>query len=281
MIFIAEAGLNQARVLGELPGQGRAWHSCATPDEIIRQARRATEPVVAVGGDRTVNYCINGLMMSGGKLPFGLLPVGGPSDFCRCNGIPTDTAAALQVLMAGHSRPLDLAEASLTGGGSEKAVCYFSCGARLSVGASGDPGGPGQGLRRLAAACRHHPFTCYLTLDAEKFEFKQADYLLIFKNPILATALNLPEAARGLDGRLTLLLFHNASKIRLAELLSLLAQRKPLPRANVFARAFSKAAITNNAKLPVEFQGEAIGFTPMEVRLRPGLLNLIGPQCQN
>jgi diacylglycerol kinase family enzyme len=289
VIFIANprAGAGQGRTLwplwqGELQKYGlpQNWHICQTADEALRQARRAREPVVAVGGDGTVNYVINGLMMSGGQVPLGVLPAGSSADFCRCHEIPVEKSAAVSTLAGGRTRPLDLAEARLTGGGSEMAACYFSCGARLCVGAgsSGDICGPGHGyLGRLAAACQHKPFKCYLTLDEEKFEFSQTDYLMFFKNPILAQALNLPEAAGGADGRLTALLFHNLSKIRLAQMLALLAGRKPLPRTAVFARAFTRARLVNDSKLPVEFEGTPIGFTPMELELRPGVLDVIVP----
>ncbi|UQZ89149.1 hypothetical protein C4J81_08030 [Deltaproteobacteria bacterium Smac51] len=263
------------------------WHESASQDDAIRQARRAQTPVVAVGGDGTINNIINGLMMSGGQVPLGVLPCGARSDFCLYYEIPTEKTKALSTILQGQTRLMDLAEATMTGGHGERARCYFSCGVVLSLGAGtlantlgwwnvfGQNTGPALG--RLAAAWNHRPFKCYLTLDGEKFEFSRADHLIVFKNPYLAASLKLPGQTAEKDGRLSLLLFHDCSKIRLTRLLSLLAARQPLPGKNVFARAFSRATIINDSKLPVEFEGDPIGFTPMEVELKPGRLQLIAP----
>lgn len=242
------------------------WYDCATMDESIRRARQGQGPVVAVGGDSTVNAVITGLMMSGGQSPLGVLSTNASSDFCRAHHLPTEKSAALKTVLEAHTRPLDLAEACLTGGQAERAASYFSTGTALSVG----------GARGLAA-WKHKTFTSYLALDDEKFEFHRTDYLVIFKNPILAQALGIPPTADGHDGRITLLLFHNNSKMQLAKLLSLLAARKPLPKPTVFARAFTLATLTNDNKFPVEYEGEAIGFTPMKVTLKSGALDLIAP----
>ncbi len=276
MIFIAAPEGSQnlrddCRAALEEAGQPFRWHECAGADEAMLLARRAREPVVVVGDDALVNCVINGLVMSGGQAPLGVLSCSERSDFCLSHGIPTVRSRALQTVLQGRTRPLDLVAAHLTGGVGEAAVCYFSAGAHIAAGASESA------FSRLAAVWKRGSFNCYLDLDGEKFEFFEANFLLAFQNPRLAEDLALPEAAGGQDGRAVIVLFHGASKARLARLLSIVAQRGELPRENVFARAFTRAGIVNDSKLPVRFGGEAVGFTPMELELKMGALDLIVP----
>jgi diacylglycerol kinase family enzyme len=59
--------------------------------------------VVAAGGDGTINAVAQAALGSG--CAFGVLPQGTFNYFSRSHGIPSDTAAALQVLLAGRSQP--------------------------------------------------------------------------------------------------------------------------------------------------------------------------------
>jgi len=78
-------------------------------------ARKAVEDeyelVVAVGGDGTVNECVNGIMTNYtvSKLPFlGTIPLGSGCDFARSVGIPLEPRAAAQLLCTGSTRRLDV-----------------------------------------------------------------------------------------------------------------------------------------------------------------------------
>jgi len=69
----------------------------------VAQARECGGVVVAAGGDGTINTVAQATLGSG--CAFGVLPQGTFNYFGRANGIPEDTAAALQVLLDGHRQP--------------------------------------------------------------------------------------------------------------------------------------------------------------------------------
>lgn len=69
----------------------------------VAQAQQAGGIVVAAGGDGTINTVAQAALGSG--CPFGVLPQGTFNYFSRTHGIPSGTAEALQVLLAGHSQP--------------------------------------------------------------------------------------------------------------------------------------------------------------------------------
>ncbi len=75
----------------------------ATARQAVAQAQQCGGIVVAAGGDGTINTVAQAVLGSG--CTFGVLPQGTFNYFSRTHGIPSDTAEALQVLLAGHSQP--------------------------------------------------------------------------------------------------------------------------------------------------------------------------------
>lgn len=93
-------------------------------------ARRAVEDgcshLFVGGGDGTLNEAVNGVASADGgleRVTIGLVPLGTGNDFAAALGIPTDIDPALDVLLAGHVRQVDLGSvngrlfANISGGG--------------------------------------------------------------------------------------------------------------------------------------------------------------------
>ena len=72
----------------------------------VERARQREGVVVAAGGDGTINAVAQQVLGSG--CAFGVLPQGTFNYFGREHGIPEDTTAALQVLLAGHVAPVQV-----------------------------------------------------------------------------------------------------------------------------------------------------------------------------
>ncbi len=85
----------------------------SAPGEAIEMAKTAAssfEVVVAVGGDGTLNEVVNGIMGSNSVL--GLIPVGSGNDFARAAEIPFQFEPALQILLRGRKRKIDVGKAN-------------------------------------------------------------------------------------------------------------------------------------------------------------------------
>ncbi|HVA61683.1 MAG TPA: diacylglycerol kinase family protein [Mycobacteriales bacterium] len=84
---------------------------------LARQAvRDEFDLVVALGGDGTVNECVNGLLDDGpGSTALAVVPGGGANVFARTLGLPLDpveaTSAVLEALRAGRSRRIGVGRA--------------------------------------------------------------------------------------------------------------------------------------------------------------------------
>jgi diacylglycerol kinase (ATP) len=64
--------------------------------------------IVSAGGDGTLNEVVNGIAQGGCKAALGVLPLGTGNDFARTLGVPTDLETAIEQIMAGKTRAIDL-----------------------------------------------------------------------------------------------------------------------------------------------------------------------------
>ena len=77
--------------------------------EIARDVARLhqeTDLVVVCGGDGSISSAAPAIVESG--LPLGIIPAGTANDLARTLSIPLDFAAAAEVIVAGHKRPIDV-----------------------------------------------------------------------------------------------------------------------------------------------------------------------------
>jgi len=78
----------------------------ATAREAVALAHKLGAMVVAAGGDGTINTVAQATLGSG--CAFGVLPQGTFNYFSRAHGIPADAEQALQIILAGHTRPVQV-----------------------------------------------------------------------------------------------------------------------------------------------------------------------------
>jgi len=78
--------------------------------ELALRAIELGEIPVVVSGDGLLGAV--GGAMAGSETPLGLVPGGRGNDLARALGIPTDPEAAVEVILAGHSRVIDVGEAN-------------------------------------------------------------------------------------------------------------------------------------------------------------------------
>ena len=87
---------------------GEATAASRASSAPIRAAKGAVDCVVLGGGDGTLNTALPGLLDTG--LPLGVIPLGTANDFARTLTLPLDVTQAVQVIAAGHRKPIDIGQ---------------------------------------------------------------------------------------------------------------------------------------------------------------------------
>lgn len=88
------------------------------PGDLARIGREEAakgHPVIACGGDGSINELINGV--AGMDAVVGVLPMGSGNDFAKSMGIPLEKDAALKVLRTAEATPIDLIRYNTNRGG--------------------------------------------------------------------------------------------------------------------------------------------------------------------
>jgi YegS/Rv2252/BmrU family lipid kinase len=92
--------------------------------------------IIAVGGDGTLNECLNGFLKDdkpvNPKAIFGIFPYGRGSDLARALGIPRDPKKAIQLLVSDNIKKLDVGKATFYKN-DKKTVRYFINSANVGV----------------------------------------------------------------------------------------------------------------------------------------------------
>jgi YegS/Rv2252/BmrU family lipid kinase len=102
------------QVKAELDRRGLDYdlHFTNEPLEAIDVAQMVIEAgfthIVAMGGDGTINEVANGILNSKSSYPLGVIPAGNGNDFVRMTGIPADPMRAIDTLVSGKERTIDL-----------------------------------------------------------------------------------------------------------------------------------------------------------------------------
>ena len=112
------AGLKFPDIQTRLAASGIKYNLLRTeaPKDAMRMACETAEGgaelIIAVGGDGTINEVINGLLrakLDGNRRPMlGVLPIGRGNDFSYGVNIPADIDEAIEVLVKGDHRTIDL-----------------------------------------------------------------------------------------------------------------------------------------------------------------------------
>lgn len=256
------------------------------PGSAVRFARTALRKgcdlIIAAGGDGTLNEVVNGIGENLGEARVGLLPLGTGNDFARTIGVPDDLEAAIDLIVTGETRAVDLVRVT------SDEVRYF-----VNVSAGGFSGlvdekltpemkktwGPLAYLRGAAAALSElRAYRTTLAFDnSESLTLDLYNVVVANGRYVAGGTLIAPEASID-DGLLDIVLIPQRSAPELALLAAKVALGTHLTsNAIVFRRA---ANLTVNSKPGMWFNvdGELVGNEPTRFEILPRALRFIAPK---
>lgn len=263
--------------------------------EMTRQALLAGEVcVIAVGGDGTLNEVVSGYFDKGGQAinphaAIGLLPCGTGSDFRRSLGL-NNRETALQAIVSGQSRLIDVVRIGLTGQDGQP-VSRYSVNV-ISFGLGGEvvhlvnswrnvwPPWIGGHARFVLAALKalrnYRNHRIHISFDdGQKSEEICSNFLVAANGRFAGGGMKFAPHAELDDGLMDVVLTDKASRLDIL---------KELPRIrfgwhlrNPKVKLMRTPAITISASkpLPVDVDGESVGFTPAKLTIQPSALRFV------
>ena len=249
----------------------------SAPLEAIELARRASgegsELVISVGGDGTLNEVINGISLSRSRL--GIIPVGLSNVLARELGIPADPEAALRIITAGHTRRIDLGSANgrlfsimISIGLDAEAVRIVSSSLKKYLKRYAYHLA---GLKALISF-RPPPFT--VIVDGERELLGRA--AVISNARFYGGPHRITPDARVDDGYLHCCLFEKGSRRDYARYFWGVLRKKHHTFSDVTLIKARQVRI-DTPGLPIQADGDYIGYTPIRIQLLPKQLTVLVP----
>jgi len=118
----------------EQAGYETSAHATKGEGDATKAAQSAVERkydlVIVAGGDGTINEVVKGIAEADYRPQLGIIPAGTTNDFARALSIPQDTKRAVDIILNGNKKALDIGKvndhyfANITGGGDLTELTY-------------------------------------------------------------------------------------------------------------------------------------------------------------
>jgi diacylglycerol kinase (ATP) len=237
----------------------------------------------AMGGDGTFQGLANAAY--GSDVVLGLLPTGGGNDFAAALGLPKDFAAALDAVLGGQPRQVDLVRARTADG---RARLYVGGGGvGLDAEAVAHAAGryrrlPGR-LRYIASALRALRGFTALGVRAEfpgsESPPMEAKVLLagVLNTPSYGAGLRLAPGARLDDGWLETVFVRDLNALEVLGLLPRLWWSGDLPSSCMTRVQARRVRLVTDRPCFFHGDGEILGPAPVEIEVVAGALRVLAP----
>jgi diacylglycerol kinase family enzyme len=261
----------QAEVVVVKPG-------CDLCEEVHRAVREGARIAVAAGGDGTVNAVAS--VVAGTETALGVLPLGTLNHFAKDLGIPLDLAQAVETIVQGEVRRVDVAEVN-----GKLFVNNSSVGVYPTVVRKRDAQqrlGKGKwsafAHAMLTVVGRYPLIRVTVKADGRAIT-RKTSLVFIGNNEYELNGLRIGKRSRLDAGKLAAYLPHGVGRWRIVwfALRGLFGRLRDGKDFDVF-HAVELSIVVNRPKMTVATDGEVIVLDmPLEYRIRPGGLAVVAP----
>jgi diacylglycerol kinase (ATP) len=240
--------------------------------------------ILSAGGDGTMHQVINGVMQHDKATLVGLIPLGSGNDTARALGAILDPKIIIDCIEQRRTRLIDVGSVTARDGSGTPVKRYFinecSIGMGPEVVRRLNEGGRslGPSLMYLKSI-----ITTFLTNKPEALRIEADGFSWSGKSRVTAIA-NGKAFGHGIyiapnssvsDGLLNLFIAANPSLMRFLMLLQALKRPAESKDRCLTYRTSKRIKVTSDKALPVEADGEPIGFLPLTCEVAPRKLNFL------
>lgn len=259
--------------------------SAAESAELLRTAvSLGTSAVVVAGGDGTVGLAVQALAGTG--IPLGIVPSGTGNDFAAALGLrDLDVVAAAELVIAGHTRAIDVARITRADGSTTNFASVLASGfdSKVNDRANGmrwPRGGSRYTIAILIEFLRLRgiPFEVELTLADGTRERLDGDLVMatVGNTSMYGGGIPIcPDADPG-DGLLDVTLVRPAGRLRLARLLPRAYKGTHTTFAEVITRRVTGVRLASPG-VTAYADGDPVGALPLSIDVLPGAISVFAP----
>jgi diacylglycerol kinase (ATP) len=248
-----------------------------------RYARRAVElgyaKVVAAGGDGTIAEVITGL--AGSDVSLGIVPQGTGNQLAFNLGIPPDVERAVEVVVHGHSRPMDLGQL----GDGRYFALMASAGwdaemISLATRELKDRWGFGAYLYAgLRQAVSTRPALFHITADEREFSIRAVSVIIANAGQLvyelLPMDLRIGPGVSFHDGLLDVCIFAPKNLPDVASMLFKVARRRYTGDERMVYLQAREIRVEAEPPVVTQVDGDVAGETPLVARAAPGAVRVL------
>lgn len=242
--------------------------------DIVRLREKA-DCIIVCGGDGTVSSGAMAVMESG--LPMGILPLGTANDLARTLGIPIDIDGAVDLIIGGYERRIDL--------GSVNGHAFFNV---ASIGLSTDLakglrpelkrrwGRLGYAIAAMRVLSKARPFTAWITEKSRTVKVKT--FQIAVGNGRHYGGGNVVEASAAIDdGYLDLYSLEMSNVFKLALMLRSFRSGTHGAWSEVRTARCVEFHVRTRRAQPINTDGEIVTATPATFRVHPEAIAVYAP----
>lgn len=257
----------------------RTRHACDLASSIDERS----DILLVAGGDGTLHEVIDGMMQRPveSRPPILLIPLGSGNDTARMIGARATLADIQRRISAQQSRDWDVLECTI---GAEQVTRY--CTNVLDVGFGGEVARRyTNGLRKLPARLGYVTATLqgFVSSKARRMSVRIDDVLIDDEMLLTAVAnskwfgsgIGIAPLAKPDDGILDITVVKNVGPLTYARFLPDLMRGVPIRDPRIHYHSGRECTITTNEPLPIEIDGEFVGFTPIMVKVHHKAVRLL------
>ncbi len=250
-------------------------HAIELVAEAVRQGCRR---VLAVGGDGTVNECVNGIFRQQAVAPdqvlLAVLPIGTGNDWARTHFLCGDYGVVARSLNATTPRRHDVGRVHFADGSSRYFANVAGIGFDAHVVAAmpeQKPGPIAYLLALLRGLIKFRAVAVTLVLPAERIE-ERAFVLFFAIGRYCGGGMNVAPQAATDDGLFDITLVAELSRWEVLRNLRRLFDGSLLTHPKVTSRRAAGGEVLAEAAQPIEADGELIGHAPARIEMLAGAL---------
>jgi diacylglycerol kinase (ATP) len=274
-------------------GSGARLVETVAPGHAEELARGAAaeghDRIVVIGGDGTIQEVVNGLLhrpAAGGMEPLAvaIVPGGSGNDLARSLGLPIRTDEALELALAGATRPMDVVDAR----NGDRVRSYVSAaGAGFDAQVAAAMAGPRRAWQRGAIGYfvtallelrrfRNRPMRITLrTADAEEVIARRALMVAVTNGAYYGGGFWICPEARTDDGLLDLCIVGDISRFEALKQLPGLYRGNHVGHPAVEFRRAPTVVLEAEDETGVHLDGELFGTLPVTLEARPAAVRVV------